>query len=777
MQKIQMSVLELITFVLRSGDIDTRFSSTARAVDGIRAHQAVQKEYEPSDRAEVFFKDETVFEEILFVTQGRADGVLFRGDRVIIDEIKSTGRHPDELAGALTETHWGQAKCYAYFYAKAHKRATMDVQLTYYQIETGEIRRFLQSFSWEELEAFYLDTLQRYMAFVRWRIAHEAARTRSLQALRFPFPAYRTGQKELAYAVYESVRRGHHLFAEAPTGIGKTISTLFPMLKAMGEGLLDKVFYLTARSTAKGIALQTMDTLQRRGADAIAIDITAKEKICLNDKVACNPVDCPYAKGHYDRINEALLAGLQEARFFDAEEVQDHAEAHRVCPFELSLDLAVFSDVIVGDYNYAFHPLTYLKRFFEMNIRPYGFLVDEAHNLVDRGRDMFSAGLLAGDFDEAVGCLPEKEWSFVVKRLFAVMKELDTLFGGPDDSKCTVKDAPENLYFPLRRAMKDMEVFLVKAHGHEHYETLLALYFAMNRFTRIFDVYNEGYVTILDSATGEIRLYCLDTSIVLREALLRARTAVLFSATLTPLPFYKRMLGGGEESYVLRLPSPFDPDRFAIQLATGISTRYRHRSRTLLQVAEMIHTFVGEKKGNYLIFFPSYDYLNQVEAVFRKQWPDRPLLIQQGTETESERRRFLEQFKKSGETIGFAVLGGVFSEGVDLIGERLIGAAVVSVGIPGLSYERDLIRDYFEQKEKTGYAYAYLYPGLNKVLQAAGRVIRTEEDKGALLLIDDRYGNEPYPSLFPPHWKRRRVVTSVADLGTALETFWGESEE
>lgn len=776
MQKIQISVVELITFVLRSGDIDSRFASTTRAVDGIRAHQAVQKEYGPNDRAEVSFVDETEHEDLVFVAQGRADGVLIQDGRVTIDEIKSTGRDISELAGAMTEAHWGQAKCYAYYYAKAHGRSEMDVQLTYYQIETAEIRRFSRTFSYEELQQFYHDALAGYMAFVRWRLQHEQARTASLKALQFPFPAYRTGQKELAYAVYESIRRSQHLFAEAPTGIGKTISTVFPMLKAMGEALIDKVFYLTARSTAKRVALQTVDTLQRRGAEAVVIDITAKDKICLNDKVACNPVDCPYAKGHYDRINACLLDVLAEVKYLDADEIRDAAEKHRVCPFEMSLDLAVFSDVIVGDYNYAFHPQSYLRRFFEMNIRPYGFLVDEAHNLVDRGRDMFSAELNARDFDEAVGLLPEKEWNFIVKRLFSVMRLLDKVLSPAAEGKRTQIEAPEELYLPMRRAMKDIEVFLVQAHAHEHYEKILALYFQMNRFTRILDLYNEGYVTIADGQTGEIRLFCIDTSIVLREALLRARTAVLFSATLTPLPFYKRLLGGKDESYILRLPSPFNPDRFAIHVADHISTRYRDRERTIPVVADLIHTFVRARAGNYLVFFPSYAYMNRLEEAYRKAYPDAVLLVQQGSETEEERRQFLEKFTRTGETTGFAVLGGVFSEGIDLIGERLIGAVVVTVGIPGLSYERDLIRDYFQTRENIGYAYAYLYPGLNKVLQAAGRVIRTEEDKGALLLIDDRFPEEPYPGLFPPHWTCIRPVSSPEDLAASLQAFWEGTE-
>ena len=772
MQTIQISVLELVTFVLRSGDIDTRFASQARAKDGIRAHQAIQKEYGPHDRAEVSFRDETVHEDLLFIAQGRADGILQKDGRVIVDEIKSTGRAIDELPATVSEAHWGQAKCYAHFYAKANGLAEIDVQLTYYQIETAEIRRFSNTFSAQALERFYRDALSAYMQFVRWRLQHEAARKESLQALAFPFATYRAGQKELAYAVYESVRRGHHLFAEAPTGIGKTVSTVFPMLKAMGEELLDKIFYLTARSTAKRIALKTMDTLQKRGARAIAVDITAKEKICLNDKVACNPTDCPYAKGHYDRINACLLDALQEALWLDADEIRDHADAHCVCPFELQLDLSVFCDVIIGDYNYAFNPQSYLRRFFELNIRPYGFLVDEAHNLVDRGRDMFSASLFAGAFDDAVGMLPEKKWNFIVKRLFSVMRLLDRLFEQAGEGKCFTASAPEELNMPIRRAMKELEVFLVQAHTHAHYDDILSFYFQLNAFSRMLDYYNEGYVTILNGASGEIRLYCVDTSLVLREALLRAKTAVLFSATLTPVHFYKRMLGGGEKSFVLTLPTPFDPDRFSIHIADSVSTRYRHRERSLPVVAELIHTFVSAKAGNYLVFFPSYAYLRRVEETYRKQYPAEELLVQQGGETENERRRFLDQFTRNGETTGFAVLGGVFSEGIDLIGERLIGACVVSVGLPGLSYERDLIRDYFEEKEKTGYAYAYLYPGLNKVLQAAGRVIRTEQDKGSLLLIDDRFSEEPYPSLFPPHWTRITQVKNPEELKASLQQFW-----
>lgn len=772
MNTIQISVGELINFVLRAGDIDTRFRSQSKALDGIRAHQAVQKEYLDTDFAEHAFHDETLVEDVLFQAQGRADGVLFRDGHVVIDEIKSTSRDIAELQGAISELHWAQGMCYAYFYSKTHGKRDMDVQLTYYQIETQAIQRFRKTFTFAELETFYLDALARYMVFTRWRIAHHEIRQDSLKTLRFPFPEYRDGQKELAYAVYESIRRSHHLFCEAPTGIGKTISTLFPMVKAVGEGLIDKIFYLTARSTAKGVCWDALDLLEKRGAHLLSIDLTAKEKICINDTVSCNPDDCPYAKGHYDRVNDALLDTLNGATRIDGDELRDWAEKHRVCPFELGLDLSLFCDVIVGDYNYAFNPQTYLRRFFEMNIHPYGFLVDEAHNLVDRGRDMFSTDLFAADFDEIVGLIEADEYKFIVKRLFSVMKLLDKTFEKAVNGKHTQKESPEELYFPLKRAMKDIEVFLVKEQGNEAYDKVLSLYFQMVSFTRILDVYTEGFVTIIDREVGTIKLFCIDTSIVLREALSRAKTAVLFSATLTPLHFYKRLLGGKEESFVLKLRSPFPPEHLSIHIANRVSTRYRHRTIAVPEITDLLHAFFHAKPGNYLVFFPSYAYMAQVAEAYQTQYPNEKLLLQDSGATEEQRQKFLGKFKKGKQATGFAVLGGVFAEGIDLIGDRLIGAAIVSVGIPGISGERDLIRDYFEEREKTGYAYAYLYPGMNKVLQAAGRVIRTEKDKGALLLIDDRYTTEPYPSLFPQHWTEVKTASDKAELTSQLAAFW-----
>lgn len=760
--------------MLRAGDIDQRMGASARALEGVRAHQAVQAEYGQGDRAEVTLRDVTTIEEVTFVTQGRADGVL-RGDdgRFVVDEIKSTGRSLDEMTGALSDLHWAQGMCYAHFLAKEHGLDTVDVQLTYYQIDTAEIRRFLRSFSAAELDEFFRDALQKYLVFTRKRLAHQAKRQESLARLAFPFSAYRRGQRELAEAVYSSVLRRHHLFAEAPTGIGKTMSTLFPMLKAMGEGLLDALFYLTARSTAKTVAKKALATLLKRGLVILAVDITAKEKICLNDRVSCNPVDCPYAKGHYDRVNALLLELLDHADLLDADTLRDLSEEHRVCPFELSLDIAVFADVIIGDYNYAFHPQTKLRRFFDATVRPYGFLIDEAHNLVDRGRDMHTTELRSTDFDEAVGILEDPKYKTAVRSLFRVMREMDSVYTKGEGERFALPDGVEELYFPLRGAMKALEVFLIEEQSHERYDEILELYFSMHAFVRLLDVYGEGFTTVVDRATGSLKILCLDPSRVLRESLMAARTAVLFSATLTPLSYFKRVLGGGDESFVLRLPSPFDPDRLLIAVQNTISTRFRHRTASVEPVAKHLAALTAGKPGNYLLFFPSYAYLRSVWEVYPAQ-SGETVLVQEPGASEEERERFLRQFRKDGRVTGFAVLGGVFAEGIDLIGDRLIGAAIVSVGIPGLSFERDLVRDYFAASDGMGYEYAYLLPGWNKALQAAGRIIRTEEDKGALLLIDDRYTKPPYPDLLPPHWTKQVQVGSEEALADALQMFWKE---
>lgn len=774
MNMIEISVKELIAFVLRSGDIDQRFSATSqtRAMDGIKAHQAVQKEYTIFDRAEVFFKDTTDMADITFHVQGRADGVLKTDTGYAIDEIKSTDHPMKEIVGALTELHWAQAKCYGYFLAKQMPLDAIDIQLTYYHIETKEIKRFKKTFDFEDLQDFYFDVLSRYVKITKWRLAHLEERRDTLQALSFPFASYRKGQRELAEAVYTSILRRHHLFVEAPTGIGKTVSTLFPMLKAMGEGHLEQAFYLTARSTQKAVALRTLGSLQRRGAKLISLEITAKEKICLNDKVSCNPKDCPYAKGHYDRINDALLEILKEAEMLDADEIQEAAEKYRVCPFELSLDLALFSDCIVCDYNYVFHPQMYLRRFFDMKIRPYGFLIDEAHNLIDRGRDMYTAHLDGNLFNDVIGVLPE-EYSFVMKSMFKVMKKLDVLFVG--DQKHTVETYPDDFYYPLRKVMKDVEVYLAKEGEREEYDMVLEFYFALHRFTGILERYTDGFTTIVDPVEYTLTLFCLDTSEVLREAIMRARTAVFFSATLSPLHFYKRMLGGREESFVLQLASPFPQEKLWLG-EMPLSTRYKDRGRTVPEIARALAAFTTAKPGNYLLFFPSYAYLNQVQSEYEQLCPDQEIVVQEPGLSEDARQKFLGQFTTQSTKVGFCVLGGVFSEGIDLIGDRLIGAAVVSVGIPGISYERDRIRDYFEHKEGAGYLYAYVYPGLVKVLQAAGRVIRTEVDRGAVLLVDDRYEKDPYPALYPPHWTGLHGV-SLEALPVELDEFWNAEGE
>lgn len=765
-REINISVRALVEHSLRSGDLALEFSPAGRAVDGTRTHQEIQEARPAGYLPEVTISHEVEIDDFIVSIGGRIDGIFQYPDRIIIDEIKTTTRSLDALENEQNPLHWGQVKVYAYIYALQKELTTIDAQLTYYQVEEEDTREIVQTFTFEELEIFFNDLLSRYLKWADTLEKWYEIRDESIRQLKFPFAAYRPGQRRMALDIYHAVKNEEQLIVEAPTGIGKTMAAVFPVVKAVGNGLTDKFFYLTAKTTGRAIAEKALDDLRAKGLHFKSLTLTAKEKICFNPGKACNGEECEFARGFYDRINKAVeIAFQQEA--LTREAIATAARQFTVCPFEFSLELALWVDSVICDYNYAFDPRVFLRRFFgeEIGEKNSTFLVDEANNLVDRSREMFSAELYKKPFLE-LRRLVKKDIPQVYKilgqinsRLVELRKEFEEA-GKP----LGLEKYPDDLTSHLRRFTRAAEKWLARNTKTSYREEILTLYFEVNWFLKVTDFYGGNYATCMEEVGDDFRLklFCLDPSQLLAEAFMRCRSAVFFSATLSPLDYFRQVLGCDPAAKEVRLPSSFPRENLCLPMMDRISTLYKYRQQTKLAVARAIDLMVKQHTGNYLVFFPSYQYMKMVYELFNIMNPFKEILVQTPGMTEAERDQFLGKFSEDnlvkGKTlVGFAVMGGIFGEGIDLVGDRLSGAVIVGVGLPGISLERELIKEYFADLQGTGFEYAYLYPGMNRVFQAAGRVIRTAEDRGVVLLIDHRFSTSQYRSLFPHHWQPIRV--------------------
>lgn len=772
--KQRVSVRTLVEFVLRHGDLQMGFSGGSRMVEGIYAHQFLQKKQGPEYQAEVSFQTNYRHDDITLEIHGRADGVIRKEYRVCVDEIKSTSMDLEFIDESHNILHWAQAQCYAYILAEQEGLAEVEVQLTYIQLDSHETKTFSRIHSFGELKAFFIDIVERYIIWARRLAAWAELRNLSIAGLEFPYPAYRPGQRELVIAVYKTIKEGKRLYAQAPTGIGKTFASLFPAIKSLAEGLAAPIFYLTAKTITRTVAEQSLSALQENGLKIKRLTLTAKDKVCFCPGSKCTPEECRYAKGYYDRVGEALEKTFDQDTW-DRETICSFAEKHEVCPFEFSLDLANWADLIICDYNYVFDPRVYLKRFF-LEGGEYTFLIDEAHNLVDRAREMYSAELRKEDFLRLKQSVQAEEPA-LAKRLQAVNKQLVKL---KKEGLEVDREAPAALYSPLEKFQAEAEkIFnreeVMAVPGWQ--EELRDLYFQTLGFLRTAECYDEHYVTYSRNSEQEftVKLFCVDPAKRLAEALAKGRAAIFFSATLSPLEYFMQILGGEESSYKLRLGSPFPSENLALLIHQRISTKYKQRAASMEEVAKAIAAIVNSHTGNYLVYFPSYEYLTEVCQRFQILCPELRVLPQTIGMSEEEREAFLQAFEENPrETlVGFALMGGIFGEGVDLTGNRLSGAVIVGVGLPQIGPEREIIRTHFEASHQAGFEFAYMYPGMNKVLQAVGRVIRTETDRGVVLLIDERYGRRDYQKLFPQEWKQVRYLSNTEQISGVLPEFWG----
>ncbi len=743
------------------------------------------------------------------------------GDTVVIDEIKGTYADVSRMKAPVM-VHLAQAKCYAYIYAKQNSLPFIRVRMTYCNIETEELQYFFRDYRLQDLEKWFEGLMKSYQKWADYEVEWKEKRQQSIRQIDFPFP-YREGQKELITYVYQTLYHKRKLFIEAPTGVGKTLSTVFPSVKAVGEGMAEKLFYLTAKTITRTVAEEAFSILRERGLLFKTVILTARDKICFLEEAECNPVACPYAKGHFDRINDAVYDMLTHEVSFTRELIEAYAQKHRVCPFEMCLDMSLFADGVICDYNYVFDPHVYLKRFFAEGAgREYIFLVDEAHNLVDRGREMYSAELRKEDFlelkkevriyDKKMGSLLER----CNRQLLTYKKECETY---------KVLESIDPFILAVNKLAAQMERFLEDHDDSPVRKAVLEFYFEISHFLLIYDKLDDKYVMydeMQDDGSFLLKLFCVDPSGNLEECMMRARSSILFSATFLPIQYYKSLLGGEKDDYEVYAASVFSPKKRGLFIGSDITSKYTRRGPgEYFRAASYIKEITAQKKGNYLIFFPSHAFLKQVYEVYLEAFyeEEREICILQETRMgEKEREDFLRKFSRleesSGEEnfteenlaeeilteeilteknliieeelmgedliraaepvklediqnqsadsrslLGFCVLGGIFSEGIDLKQDRLIGAVIVGTGLPQVCNEREIIRRYFDKQSENGFDYAYQYPGMNKVLQAAGRVIRTVDDIGIVALLDERFLQRSYQRMFPREWKDYQVTT------------------
>lgn len=774
---IRISVRSLVEFILREGDIDNRVSGSMEKdamLLGGKIHRKIQSRMGTNYTAEVPLKIQMPCDGFVLQIEGRADGVLKDDGKVLIDEIKGILRSLEHLE-APVPVHLAQAKCYAYIYAVQNSLKCIDVQMTYCQMETEEIRRFCQKFEFQELQTWFQDLVTQYEKWAKFEIEWRNVRNDSIRQMEFPFP-YREGQRDLVVSAYRTILRKKKLFIQAPTGVGKTMATVFPAVRAVGEGLGEKIFYLTAKTITRTVAEQAFSLLKEKGLLYKTITLTAKEKICFCEEAECNPDACPYAKGHFDRVNDAVFDLITHSGDWSREVLEEQAKKHMVCPFEMSLDVSNWADAVICDYNYAFDPQAHLKRFFsESGKGEYLFLIDEAHNLVERGREMYSASLYKEDLLE-VRKLVKAEDPKLAKRLSECNQQFLEL--KRECEHYQILKSVSHIALKLMNVLSKLEDYLEECKDAEKKKRVLDFYFAVRSFLNIHDIMDENYVIfseMMEDGRFQIKLFCVNPAVNLQNYLEQGNSTIFFSATLLPVHYYKKLLSVEKDDYAVYAHSSFPQENKFLFIGTDVSTRYTRRGESTYQrFARYIAVMAEQKKGNYMAFFPSYRFLEEVHTCFL-ECVDHEVdsICQVSYMDEEQREEFLEEFEQEREKslVAFCVMGGIFSEGIDLTDDKLIGAVIAGTGLPQVCTEREILKQYFNAADMDGFDYAYLYPGMNKVLQSAGRVIRTESDRGVILLLDDRFRAMRYREVFPREWQQYQLG-SVKNLEQEIRTFW-----
>ncbi len=810
----RVSVKDLIAAGRQKGDLSQTFVSRTRGLAGIREHTRIQAMRPPGYEKEVAVStrvDHDIFSLDIF---GRIDGMMITKNRVLVEEIKTTRQDPDLLCKNPLPDHKAQLKCYGYMVIKEKELETIDLQLTYAHLPSKKTCEQIKTYSAPDLKIFFDKTVAAYIAQFKPRTTWAHIRNQSIKNLGFPYEDFREGQRELAEAVYKIVKNKKILFARAPTGTGKTIATLFPAIKSLGMGQVDKIFYLTAKTLGRTVARKALRDMGNMGVRLKSVILTAKQKICFAPDKICDMDTCPYAQSYYSKLNQAMAA-VAKHDLFDQRRIETIGQTYQICPFELSLDISLVCDVIICDLNYAFDPQVYLKRFFDRDTYKVTFLIDEAHNLPDRLRSMYSADLLKSDILNTQKLVrevaPDLSASLVKMNKELVRLKLRELGKNKadrvydlahDPNFKELTDLPKDYMAAIDQFVVKADLWLDKHPKSPIRADLIEFYFMAAAFltiARLFDNHYRFFIEKKSSQEINTRLFCMDPSLIFSRLIQRSDSAILFSATFFPIAYYQAILFGTKEGYPdtkhtqtkdmepkakktkgpekiipysIVLPSPFPRENFKLIIHKEIQTTYRARQRFFKEVAKVIAQTVAEKKGNYMVFFPSHAYMNQVVKIIEQDGRIENVQVQAHQMAEAEREKFLDQFTPQSRVTGFAVMGGIFGEGIDLEGNRLIGVIVVGVGLPQICPAQDRIRAYYETRNEDGFFNAYQMPGFNRVMQATGRLIRTETDRGIVVLIDERFTRKDYRDLFPDEWHPYETISNCLELKETLKAFW-----
>lgn len=773
---ISISVRDLVEFVFPVGDLNAGFMSSTRLMEGVKGHQDIQQAKE-SGESERFVSIIWESDRLVLELTGRIDHTYIEDDLRLVEEIKTTHLPLSEIRFDSFPGYWMQAKLYAFMIAKEESLNQLGVQLTFLQLRTRETKTFTEMMAYSQLTIFASTIIEAYLAWQEDHLTWKERRNESIQKIAFPFQTWRLGQKELSDLVYQTIEEDSQLFVQAPTGIGKTMAVLYPAIQALSDNHVRKIFYLTAKTVTRLIAESSLDILRQNGLHLRSVTLTAKEKLCFQETMVCDPETCIYAREYYPKSRAALtyLMGIEK---LDRAVLEELGRKFEVCPFELSLDASLQADCVICDYNYVFDPRVYLKRYFQDGGGDFVFLIDEAHNLVERAREMYSAELTKAPIlqlkRDTKARIPKLSKSLLdIQHFFvSIRKEcLDTERG-----YIANEEKPKVLTSLLRTFLDEAEIWLMRNENASFRDDLLTLYFSVFHFCKVLDWYDDKFITYYQPSKSDlqIKLFCLDPSRLLAEALEKGKSAIFFSATLAPLDYFRSILGGDSDATLHSCPSPFPRENLFLLLDDKISTKYRDRENSYDRIVQTIQGLASSKPGNYLVFFPSYEYLREVEYRFSFACPQVRTMIQRSSMNEAEREDFLNQFEEevSESLVAFAVMGGLFGEGIDLVGERLSGAIIVGVGLPQICLEREMIKQYFQASRGAGFEFAYVYPGMNKVLQASGRVIRSHTDKGVVILLDERFAFGNYKKLCPEHWHPIPRLSDPKSLQEILKKFW-----
>lgn len=786
MEKVSVSIKCVAETVYRCGDIDSESNLKQRATLGTKIHKEIQGSRGSAYKSEFFvayeYKPDS---ETVVALSGRIDGVDYSGLLEAVEEIKTVDTLPASFE-EIRPDYIAQVKLYAFVYMSkyATNLENIVVRLVLWQRSDGKIKSYEQIFEKWHLEAFFCETIKKYLRWDKLQRDWVKKRDDSIEKLKFPFAKMRIGQQDIIDTVLESINRGEHAIIQAPTGTGKTLGTLYPAIKSLSLSPQRQIFYLTAKTTVQEVAISSIAVLRQSNLKLRYLQLTAKEKICFCPNTLCTPNDCEYAKGFYSKINLAIEEAVA-TETLSYEHIKRIAKKHIVCPFEFSLEMVNFSDIVLCDYNYVFDPIVHLKQFDDDSEKTAVFLVDEAHNLPDRAREMFSATILDTDFSEIFfdNYASNEKLKGVIKEVNEAFTSLVLLFDDEyaqvysdgKDKTILSEERPEFIEIPLTKFVKICEeIFENKVFSKKLRQELKQIYFSVRSFLKILEMYHSSYYRIYFKKTEshyEIKLFCIDPSVGISLAKDKALSIIYFSGTLNPIHYFRDMFALTPDSFDLVLGNPFPKENLKVAIAGHISTLYRDRSATANELGIFIGEVVNHRKGNYLVFFPSYKYMNDIASIVKILSPQAEIITQKGGMNFGDKEAFLAKFTKSNAKtlVGFVVMGGIFSEGIDLAGEKLTGAVVVGVGLPGLSIEKELVKKYYDDMADCGYEYAYIYPGMIKVLQAAGRVIRSDKDKGVVLLIDHRYTQGVYRDLLPREWD----VVGVSDIEQLKEQIEG----